>query len=66
MLGKIGKHGLKRRISEFKVDDVKMKSAKRAKNLLNDVDLEVVRDVSKGAATFFVWVKCYLILKENN
>ena len=59
MLGKIGKDSLKRRISEFKVVDVEKKAAKRAKNLLDDVDLEVIRDVSKGAATFFVWVIVY-------
>ena len=59
MLGKIGKDSLKRRISEFKVIDVEKKAAKRAKNLLDDVDLEVIRDVSKGAATFFVWVIVY-------
>jgi len=57
MLGKIGKDSLKRRISEFKVVDVEKKAAKRAKYLLDDVDLEVIRDVSKGAATFFVWVE---------
>lgn len=59
MLGKIGKDSLKRRISEFKVVDVEKKAAKRAKYLLDDVDLEVIRDVSKGAATFFVWVTVY-------
>lgn len=30
--------------------------AKRAKALLEEFDLEEVRDVSAGAATFYVWV----------
>jgi len=57
LLGKTGKEGLKRRIGQIKITDIDNTIAKRASALLSDVDLEFIRDISAGAATFYVWVK---------
>lgn len=59
LLGKTGRDGLKRRIQQCNINDVKTAAANRAKQLLGAVDLEMIRDVSAGAATFFVWVSMY-------
>jgi len=56
-LGKTGREGLKRRISQCKVTDITRDVANRARNIMGDVNLEDVRDISAGAATFFVWVR---------
>ena len=57
LLGKTGKEGLKRRIGQIKITDIDNTIAKRASALLSDVDLEFIRDISAGAATFYVWVR---------
>uniref|UniRef100_H2Z7K6 Dynein heavy chain coiled coil stalk domain-containing protein n=1 Tax=Ciona savignyi TaxID=51511 RepID=H2Z7K6_CIOSA len=57
LLGKTGKDGLKRRISTFKETSVTLEIARRAKHLIGqEEDLESIRDVSAGAATFYLWV----------
>ena len=56
LVGKTGKESLKRRCIECKPEKIPLAPAKRAKVLLEEYDLEEVRDVSAGAATFYVWV----------
>ncbi|XP_078492062.1 uncharacterized protein LOC100182150 [Ciona intestinalis] len=58
LLGKTGKEGLKRRIMNFKENEVSVGTARRAQHIIGqDEDLESIRDVSAGAATFYVWAK---------
>ena len=56
LIGKTGRDGLKRRVSEFAVESLQIEVAMRAKELLGLLDLNEVRAVSSGAATFYVWV----------
>lgn len=56
LLTKTGRESLKRRISQLQVTDVDNATAKKALNQMGDIDLEMIRDVSAGAATFYVWV----------
>ncbi|XP_013404051.1 trichohyalin [Lingula anatina] len=57
LVGKTGKDGLKRRCLEYDPDKLanNMQIAKRAKELMKQHELDEVRDVSAGAATFYVW-----------
>ena len=41
---------------ESKPENIPIPAAKRAKTLLGKFELDEVRDVSAGAATFYVWV----------
>jgi len=56
LIGKTGKLGLKRRVSEFKVENLAIEIAVRVRTILAPFELDEVRDVSAGAATFYVWV----------
>ncbi|XP_060077748.1 trichohyalin-like [Ylistrum balloti] len=55
LVGKTGKESLKRRCVECKPEAIPIAAAKRAKTLLNKFELDEVRDVSAGAATFYVF-----------
>ncbi|KAL3868520.1 hypothetical protein ACJMK2_041321 [Sinanodonta woodiana] len=55
LVGKTGKESLKRRCTTLNADSIPIPTAKRAKDLLDKYELDEVRDVSAGAATFFVW-----------
>ncbi len=55
-MGKTGKEGLKRRCLECEPYKLNPDAAKRTKELFGNIDLDDVRDVSAGAATFYVWV----------
>ncbi|XP_019638018.1 PREDICTED: trichohyalin-like [Branchiostoma belcheri] len=55
LVGKTGKDGLKRRVLECDPMKVPPAAAARAKEILDQFDLDSVRDVSGGAATFYVW-----------
>ena len=57
LVGKTGKEGLKRRCLECKPEKLKESEAKRAQHLLSAFALDDVRDVSAGAATFYLWVR---------
>lgn len=57
LVGKTGKESLKRRCLELKSDALKLGVVKRGKTLLGSFELDDVRDISAGAATFFVWVR---------
>lgn len=61
LIGKTGKQSLKRRVSELKPDKLAINVAHSAKHILSRYNVNDVRDVSAGAATFFVWV-CLLLL----
>ena len=56
LVGKTGKEGLKRCCLQAEPSKINATAAHRAGTLLSELDLEEVRDVSAGAATFFVWV----------
>lgn len=58
-MNKTGKDALKRRVGEFDVAQLKVDLAACAKRNLKNYDLDDVRAVSNGAATFFVWVSSY-------
>eukprot|EP00105_Crassostrea_gigas_P018852 XP_011437089.1 PREDICTED: PERQ amino acid-rich with GYF domain-containing protein 2 isoform X2 [Crassostrea gigas] len=60
LVGKTGKESLKRRCIECKPEKIPLAPAKRAKALLEEFDLEEVRDVSAGAATFYVWASAMI------
>ena len=56
LVGKTGKEGLKRRCLECVPEKINKDASNRAKELFHSFGLEDVRDVSAGAATFYVWV----------
>ena len=56
MMGKTGKESLKRRITTFEVDSLKISTSQRVRNKIRAYELDFIRDVSAGAATFYVWV----------
>ena len=56
LVGKTGKEGLKRRCLECEPHKLNPDAATRAKVLLSQFGLDDVRDVSAGAATFYLWV----------
>ncbi|KAK3600386.1 hypothetical protein CHS0354_016002 [Potamilus streckersoni] len=62
LVGKTGKESLKRRCTTLNADSVPVPTAKRAKDLLDKYELDDVRDVSAGAATFYVW--CTAMIEE--
>ncbi|XP_064626175.1 apical junction molecule-like [Lineus longissimus] len=55
LVGKTGKESLKRRCLGLDAAKLDLTAAKRAKILLSQFKLDEVRDVSAGAATFYVW-----------
>lgn len=63
LVGKTGKEGLKRRCIECKPDKINVTDAKRAQALMEKYELDEIRDVSAGAATFYVWVRFSYSLK---
>ena len=56
LLGKTGKESLKRRVSEFVVEKLKIDVAMRAKAILSKYELSEVAVVSNAVASFFIWV----------
>ncbi|KAK3781008.1 hypothetical protein RRG08_046312 [Elysia crispata] len=55
LVGKTGKESLKRRCLELDASTLQDTIARRAQKLLGKLELDEVRDISAGAATFFVW-----------
>lgn len=55
LVGKTGKESLKRRCLELDASTLQEVIAKHAQKLLGKLELDEVRDISAGAATFFVW-----------
>ena len=51
---------LNRRVQLLAVDDLHPEIVARARQILDDLDLEKVKNVSAGAGTFYVWVCIYL------
>ena len=59
LIGKTGKESLKRRVMEFKVNNLKLDLATSAKAIYSKYNLAEVRDGSSGAAAFYLWVSVY-------
>ncbi|CAG5127543.1 unnamed protein product, partial [Candidula unifasciata] len=55
LLGKIGKDSVMRKISNFDAAAVPLKRAQLAKKIVQPYNKNQIRDVSAGAATFYVW-----------
>ena len=66
LVGKTGKESLKRRCLECDASKINMAAAKRARQLLDRHELDEVRDVSAGAATFYVFVSLLCIIVSLN
>ena len=66
LVGKTGKEGLKRGCLQCDPGKIKTEAAARAQHLLSAFNLEEVRDVSAGAATFYVWVSRRRTLQSRN
>ena len=57
-LGRTGKEGLKRQVTTLEPSKVNLNTADYAERVyLSKSDLDSIRDVSAGAATFYVWVR---------
>ena len=56
LIGKTGQFSLKRRVSEFDVELLKVHHGLRVKKMLNKLSISDIQSVSAGAATFYVWV----------
>lgn len=58
LVGKTGKEGLKRRCLEYEPQTLvkSMETATKARKRMCEFELDDVRDVSAGAATFYLWV----------
>ncbi|XP_060082654.1 uncharacterized protein LOC132561948 [Ylistrum balloti] len=65
ILGKTGKESVMRKISQFDPKDCFLDVALAARKVLEPYTLEVIRDVSAGAATFYVWSKGMIDVVEN-
>lgn len=57
MVGRTGKENLKRMCLGLNALTVEVQRAKRVRELLKNFELDEIRDVSAGAATFYVWVR---------
>ncbi|KAL8571462.1 hypothetical protein ACOMHN_051168 [Nucella lapillus] len=55
LVGKTGKESLKRRCLELQSDSLAPGTLRRGNALLGRFELDDVRDISAGAATFYVW-----------
>jgi len=55
-LFKTGKEHMMRRVSQFDINSASPEILKKIQTILKPFTLAQIRDVSKGAATFFVWV----------
>ncbi|GFO37104.1 trichohyalin-like [Plakobranchus ocellatus] len=55
LVGRTGKESLKRRCLSLEASTLQETIARRAQRLLGNLELDEVRDISAGAATFFVW-----------
>lgn len=66
LIGKTGKENLKRRVTDFQVSKLRIDIARKAKQLVRRFNVDDVRSVSAGAATFYVWVRVvYKIFKQK-
>lgn len=57
ILGKTGRESVMRKIQKFDPKDCFLDAALASKKAISGYTLEHIRDVSAGAATFFVWVR---------
>ncbi|CAL1533508.1 unnamed protein product [Lymnaea stagnalis] len=55
LLGKTGRESVMRKISKFDAQTVALRTAHVAKKMVEPYTKEQIRDVSAGAATFYIW-----------
>ncbi|XP_059151708.1 uncharacterized protein LOC131937939 isoform X2 [Physella acuta] len=55
LMGKTGRESVMRKISQFEAQTASLKSAQIAKKIVEPYTKEQIRDVSAGAATFYIW-----------
>ncbi|XP_063688700.1 uncharacterized protein LOC134821829 isoform X1 [Bolinopsis microptera] len=55
LLVKTGKLSLKRRIQEYNAGNLSTSSAKRAANIIGDIQSEELHSISKAAKVFYLW-----------
>ncbi|XP_033737982.1 uncharacterized protein LOC117325677 isoform X2 [Pecten maximus] len=65
VLGKTGRESVMRKISQFDPKDCFLDVALAARKAIDPYTLEMIRDVSAGAATFYVWSKGMIEEVEN-
>jgi len=54
LLGRTGKESVMRKIFQFDPNNCYLEAALNAKKAMEDFSLDMIRDVSAGAATFYV------------
>lgn len=60
LIGQMGKESLKRQIAALEISNIDIDVAEFAEEMfLSKSDLITIREVSEGAATFYVWVRFY-------
>ena len=52
---------MKRRIWERDTNNISLSDADKARNLLADLRMDEVEEISKAASTFFAWVSYFLL-----
>jgi len=57
LIRKLGRQSLKTRITNFQFDQCERWRLEYAQSLIATITLDAIRDVSAGAATFYVWIK---------
>ena len=66
-LGRTGKESLKRQVTTLEPSKIVISTADYAEKVyLSKSDLDSIRDVSAGAATFFVWVSLKVCLVHTS
>ncbi|XP_066286952.1 uncharacterized protein [Branchiostoma lanceolatum] len=55
LMGKTGLQSLNHRVGQCEPENISPETAAQVKKILQDLSLESVRDVSTGAATYYVW-----------
>lgn len=65
LVGKTGKEGLKRRCLGLEPHMVDPHAAARTKVLIGQYELDEIRDVSAGAATFYLWVSALSFVLDS-
>ena len=63
LLGKTGAQGLKRRIHTHDLKTVKQDWIDQVNDLLKDVDLAEMENISEGAAIFYSWCNVTIMAK---
>lgn len=62
-IGTTGRKSLKRRVSEFRVEDLHTEVAKNADAILQERESREISEASAGAATFYAWVSILKVVR---